>query len=281
MPYDCSEIDSCDSSSDYSLSSSDSFDQVIPMKIWEKYGDFIEKFFDLNSSSDVDKVDVPQELLAEDLDFGEVNSIIEEGDIPQTFKRDLNSSLKHVLNFVRDFNQDDVNLINTLQMNGCLLVEDYVEGCCQGMEFGEDDPEIAYNESDSTFLSCSSNKTDEDGSVYSKVSFGGKEKVVSSGGQEHILERTKVTQSNNINETVLWRDNSRGETNHIECLEDYIFTQTAGDPTVDFGFALITTAAGIENTPSLDSDCGLLSGKKVRNKKNRNKKNRNKKQKSK
>jgi hypothetical protein len=280
--YDCSKIDSWDSSSDYSLSSSDSFDQVIPMQIWKKYGDLIEKIFDLNSSSDVEKVDIPQELLAEDLDFGEVNSIIEEGDTPPTFKRGLNSSLKNVINFVRDFNQDDVNLIDTLQMNGCLLVEDYVEGCCQGMEFGDDDPEIAYNESDSTYLSCSSNGTDEDRYVYSNVSSGRQEKVVPSGGQEKNLGRTNVTPSdNNNNETVMWRDNARGETNHIDFLEDFIFTQTEGDPTIDFGFALITTATGIESTPSLDSDCGLLSGKKVRKKKNQKKKNRNKQQKSK
>jgi hypothetical protein len=270
--YDSSDIDSCSSSSYSSEQYFQTLDQVMPMQIWKKYGEYMEKIISLKSSLTLDQVDIPTELHVEDLDFGEVNSIIDDEDGPQTFGRDLNSPLKHLISSVhkglvgekyRALNQDTANLIDTFQMKGCLFVEDYVEGCCQGMEFKEDGSELDYNEDDSTYLSCSSNEADADEPVSSGVS---------SFRHENIVKSTVNTISDidHLNRSLMLCDYTQEE-DRINALENYIFTRTTDDPIVDFGLALISNV-DIHKTSSLDSDCGLLSGDKVRNKKNRKEK---------
>lgn len=259
--YDSSELDSCSSSSEYSQISLETSDQGMPMQLWKKYGDYMQKILNIKSLT-LEEVDNPQELLVEDYDFGEVNSIIEDGDDPPSFKQELNTNLNQVVNFLhktlskenhRAFNQDAVEFIDSFQINGCLFVDDYVGGCCHAMEFRDDDFQFEYDEDNSTY---DSKKMNEDVSVSSKVPYCGHEGVIES----------KYISDYQISRPPVLRNNPTEEKDHIEALESFIFTQTINDPTVDFGFAMISST-DIEITPSLDSDCGLLSGEKVRNKK--------------
>jgi hypothetical protein len=242
----------------------------MPMQLWKKYGNYLQKILDIKNSLTLEEVNNPQELHVEDYDFGEVNSIIEDGDDPPSFKQELSTNLNHVVNFVhknlskenhRAFNQDAVEFIDSFQMNGCLFVDGYVGGCCHAMEFREDDFEFDDDDEDNSAYSCSRKKMDDDVSVSSKVPYC---------GHEGIIESKNIS-AYQTSRPQLLRDNSREEKDHIEALEDFIFTQTIDDPTVDFGFAMIS-GADIDITPSLDSDCGLLSGEKVRNKKSLKKK---------